>query len=410
MRRVRPRDGRDRSPRCATTTSTGRGCRATRPTPGVASIFRSALAAGRAPRVFEDGAPAPRLRARPRRRRAPTCWRSRPASPGAFNVRQRHAAQRGGDGRARSPARSTPSRARRHRRVARRRRPPRVRLADARRAELGFRAVEDFEAGHARVREREAARMTPIRRRRPRRVDRVRALHARARAGRDHRRHRVVLRGRGQRRGRRRPARQALRRRRLLHHARRRRARPALARQRLEELGVRVHAAPRDGHAALGLRPPRRRRRAHDLDRRRAPRARTAPTTCRGSGSTAPTPSSSPAATTPRCARPAARGCSSPRRAPPSRSAASRSTRSSAAAWRRAGGRGGPRALQLHRRRRRRRRRAVQQLPREVVGAVGRVALADDRDRPLAVVVEVDEAPALHVLARSRVDPHPELF
>ena len=73
------------------------------------------------------------------------------------------------------------------------------------------------------------------------------------------------------------------------------------------------------GHAALGLRPPRRQRRAHDLDRRRAPRARTATTTCRGSAWTAPTPSSSPAATPPRCARPAARSCSSPRRAPPSR-------------------------------------------------------------------------------------------
>ena len=39
------------------------------PYAGVASFFRSALAAGRAPRVFEDGAPAAGLRSRPRRRR-----------------------------------------------------------------------------------------------------------------------------------------------------------------------------------------------------------------------------------------------------------------------------------------------------------------------------------------------------
>ena len=41
--------------RCATTTSTAPACRGTRRTPGVAAIFRSALDAGRAPRVFEDG-------------------------------------------------------------------------------------------------------------------------------------------------------------------------------------------------------------------------------------------------------------------------------------------------------------------------------------------------------------------
>ena len=42
-------------------------------------------------------------------------------------------------------------------------------------SELGFRAVEDFEAGMREFARGEAARMTPIRRRRPRRVDRVRA-------------------------------------------------------------------------------------------------------------------------------------------------------------------------------------------------------------------------------------------
>ena len=57
-----PRCGRGRGRRraarspCGSTTSTARACPATRPTPGVASLFRSQLAAGRAPRVFEDGA------------------------------------------------------------------------------------------------------------------------------------------------------------------------------------------------------------------------------------------------------------------------------------------------------------------------------------------------------------------
>ena len=41
--------------RCATTTSTGRGCPATRPTRGWRRSSASALEAGRAPRVFEDG-------------------------------------------------------------------------------------------------------------------------------------------------------------------------------------------------------------------------------------------------------------------------------------------------------------------------------------------------------------------
>ena len=53
------------------------GPRMPRDTPyaGVASIFRSALAAGRAPRVFEDGGAAARLRPRARRRARPTCSR-----------------------------------------------------------------------------------------------------------------------------------------------------------------------------------------------------------------------------------------------------------------------------------------------------------------------------------------------
>ena len=56
--RVGPAGAGARRSRCATTTSTGRGCRATRPTPGVAAIFRSSLERGEAPRVFEDGGQA----------------------------------------------------------------------------------------------------------------------------------------------------------------------------------------------------------------------------------------------------------------------------------------------------------------------------------------------------------------
>ncbi len=44
-----------RSPRCATTTSTGRGCRATPRTPGGGDLRRGARAPDEPPRVFEDG-------------------------------------------------------------------------------------------------------------------------------------------------------------------------------------------------------------------------------------------------------------------------------------------------------------------------------------------------------------------
>ena len=50
-----PARPRFRSPRCATTTSTDRGCRATRRTPGSPRCSPARCAAGRAPRVFEDG-------------------------------------------------------------------------------------------------------------------------------------------------------------------------------------------------------------------------------------------------------------------------------------------------------------------------------------------------------------------
>ena len=55
--------------RCATTTSTGRGCRATPRTPASPSIFRSALERGRGAAGLRGRRPAARLRARHRRRR-----------------------------------------------------------------------------------------------------------------------------------------------------------------------------------------------------------------------------------------------------------------------------------------------------------------------------------------------------
>ena len=67
--RARPAAGRSR---CATTTSTGRGCRATPRTRASPRFFRSALARGEAPAGLRGRRPAARLRPRRRRRRAPT--------------------------------------------------------------------------------------------------------------------------------------------------------------------------------------------------------------------------------------------------------------------------------------------------------------------------------------------------
>ena len=86
------------------------GPRMPRDTPyaGVASIFRSALAAGRRAARVRGRRPAARLRARPRRRRAPTCSRSRRrAGHRRVQRRQRHAAHACSRWRARSRARST---------------------------------------------------------------------------------------------------------------------------------------------------------------------------------------------------------------------------------------------------------------------------------------------------------------
>ena len=80
------------------------------------------------------------------------------------------------------------------------------------------------------------------------------------------------------------------------------RARPAARRSGSTELGVRVHAAPFDAMQRWGFVHLHRRRRAHDLDRRRAARADGEDDLPweRLDGADA---SSSPAAMTPRCAR-----------------------------------------------------------------------------------------------------------
>ena len=252
VRRVRARDGRD-------------GHRAAlpqrlRPADAARHAVRRRgqhlpLRAGRRPRAarVRGRRAAARLRARARRRRAPTCSRSRPASPGAFNVasgtprtvgEMAAALARAIDG----PPPEVTGEWRGGRRA------PRVRVRRKRAAtELGFRAEEDFEAGHARVRGREAARMTRFAV-----VGHVewiefgRFTHV-PEPGEIIDAQRVVLRGRRQRGGRRRPAREALRRRRLLHRARRRRARPARRASGSSELGVRVHAAPRDAMQRWGF-------------------------------------------------------------------------------------------------------------------------------------------------------------
>ena len=85
--RLRPRDGRAGHARCATTTSTGRGCRATRPTPAwrASSAPRSPPDARRGcSRTARSGATSSTSATSP----GPTCSRSAGpvASQGAFNV------------------------------------------------------------------------------------------------------------------------------------------------------------------------------------------------------------------------------------------------------------------------------------------------------------------------------------
>ena len=125
--------GRDATRRCATTTSTGRGCRATRRTPGVASIFRSALAAGDAPRVFEDGGQRRDFVHVRDVARANLLALARDG-PGRVQRRQRHAAHGARHGAVAHARRGPRPRAGRHRGVARGRRAARVRVRRGRRA------------------------------------------------------------------------------------------------------------------------------------------------------------------------------------------------------------------------------------------------------------------------------------
>ena len=140
------------------------GPRMPRDTPyaGVASIFRSSLAAGKAPRVFEDGAQRRDFVARPRRRRRQRP-RARGRRPGRVQRRLRHAAQRGGHGGRAGPRRRPDARAGRHRPVARGRRPPRLRLPGPRERRARLHRHRGLRGGHARVRRGEAARVTPRR-------------------------------------------------------------------------------------------------------------------------------------------------------------------------------------------------------------------------------------------------------
>ena len=127
--RLRPGDSRCRS--CALRYHNVYGPRMPRDTPyaGVASIFRSALEAGRAPQVFEDGGQRRDFVhvARRRRRQRPRARRRRPA--GAYNVASGDAAHHRGDGDGADGCSARRPRAGRHRRLPAGRRPPRVRVA-----------------------------------------------------------------------------------------------------------------------------------------------------------------------------------------------------------------------------------------------------------------------------------------
>ena len=80
------------SRRCATTTSTGRGCRATRPYAGVASIFRSALAARRQRPASSRTVDRCATSSTSATSRAPTCSRSAAERVGRVQHREPRAA------------------------------------------------------------------------------------------------------------------------------------------------------------------------------------------------------------------------------------------------------------------------------------------------------------------------------
>ena len=124
------------------------GPRMPRDTPyaGVAAIFAGALAAGRAPRVFEDGG---QLRdfvhVRDVARANLAALLAPEPAPGAYNVCSGTPRSVGEMAHALRAAHGDASAARRgDGRVPARRRPPRLRLSGARRDELGFIAQEDF--------------------------------------------------------------------------------------------------------------------------------------------------------------------------------------------------------------------------------------------------------------------------
>ena len=125
------------------------GPRMPRDTPyaGVASIFRSALAGGEAPQVFEDGGQRRDfVHVRDVARANVLALTAPEPVPGAFNVASGTPRTVLDMARALARAFGGP-RARGHGPVARRRRPPRVRLRRAGRRAARLPAGEDFEAG-----------------------------------------------------------------------------------------------------------------------------------------------------------------------------------------------------------------------------------------------------------------------
>ena len=137
-----------RSP-CATTTSTGPHMPRDTPYAGVAAIFRSALEAGRAPRVFEDGGQQ-RDFVHVATSRRPTSRALTAAPPDAalraYNVASGRPAHRGGHGRALADAFGGPGPGG-HRRVPARRRAARRRQPGARRARARLPGAGDFADG-----------------------------------------------------------------------------------------------------------------------------------------------------------------------------------------------------------------------------------------------------------------------
>ena len=108
-RGVRARDRACRSPRCATTTSTARGCRATRRTPASRRSSAARSRPARAPRVFEDGGQRRDfVHVRDVAHANVLALTADEPVPGAFNVCSGHAAHGRRPRRARWPTRPAP--------------------------------------------------------------------------------------------------------------------------------------------------------------------------------------------------------------------------------------------------------------------------------------------------------------